>query len=80
MHRLYMDKQGRVTIPRNIRRQLNLDEQAPLFAELDAGGLVLRTVPSEHGYAGEEEAAECVLRPETHKPAERRKILYRLLG
>jgi len=80
MHRLYMDKQGRVTIPSRIRRELNLGEETALFAELDSGKLVLRSEPSARGENQTGEEHECVLSRETLAPAERRRILHRLLG
>lgn len=83
MQRLYMDKQGRVTIPRRIRRQLGMGEETPLFAELGPAGLVLRPLDeagSAHSEGRQQEDAECVVGGETLKPAERRRILNRLLS
>lgn len=82
MQRLYMDKQGRVTIPRRIRRQLGLGEETPLFVEPGPHGLTLRLTQGqvlvESAEAGGEE--ECVLRGETLKPSERRRMLHKLAG
>lgn len=81
MQRLYIDKQGRVTIPNRIRRQLGIGEDTPLFIELGQGGLTLRPLaPRESTTRDAAEDGEVLVSGQTLGASDRRRILHRLAG
>lgn len=94
MLRIQMDRQGRVTIPTSVRRQLGLGEKTGMLLELGPAGLVLRPQPmasmANQNWSNDpvqpmvqdwqEQGldVETVVSGETHRPAERRRILASL--
>lgn len=80
MQRVYMDKQGRVTIPRHIRWQLGLDAETSFRVDVESRALVLRLERPCRFSEDKERDAEALVRGDTLNPAERRRILYRLAG